>query len=140
VQPQTGLAGAGLVAGRGCGPGVLRLPLVHPRTLCPHPRSAGFWQVDRVRGLAGRGVPPWIRRGRIRTPAAPGVCRRASLSRMSTPLPPSAQRVPEARYLARGPDGSVVEDWEGLVARVARCVAAVEKEWGGDAARREEEF
>lgn len=59
---------------------------------------------------------------------------------MSTPLPPNAQRVLEARYLARGPDGSVVEDWEGLVARVARCVAAVEKEWGGDAARREEEF
>ena len=55
-------------------------------------------------------------------------------------LTPNARRVLEARYLARADDGALTEDWEGLVRRVARCVAAVEKEWGGDAARREEEF
>jgi len=55
-------------------------------------------------------------------------------------LTENARRVLEARYLARSPDGALTEDWEGLCARVARCVAAVEKEWGGDVARREEEF
>jgi ribonucleoside-diphosphate reductase alpha chain len=55
-------------------------------------------------------------------------------------LTPNARRVLEARYLARTEDGTVVEDWEGLVRRVARCVAAVEKEWGGDAERWEEAF
>ncbi|MEB2344225.1 MAG: adenosylcobalamin-dependent ribonucleoside-diphosphate reductase [Deltaproteobacteria bacterium] len=55
-------------------------------------------------------------------------------------LSANARRVLEARYLARREDGRVCEDWEGLVTRVARAVASVEKEWGGDVARREEEF
>jgi ribonucleoside-diphosphate reductase alpha chain len=55
-------------------------------------------------------------------------------------LTPNARRVLEARYLARTAEGTVTEDWQGLVRRVARCVAAVEKEWGGDAERWEEAF
>lgn len=55
-------------------------------------------------------------------------------------LTENARRVLEARYLARGPDGALREDWPGLCQRVARCVAAVEKEWGGEVARQEEAF
>jgi ribonucleoside-diphosphate reductase alpha chain len=56
------------------------------------------------------------------------------------PLTPNAVRVLEARYLARSEEGALLEDWEGMCRRVAACVAAVEKEWGGDAARQEEAF
>lgn len=56
------------------------------------------------------------------------------------PLTPNAIRVLEARYLARDDAGNLVETWEGLCQRVARGVAAVEKEWGGDAARWEAAF
>jgi ribonucleoside-diphosphate reductase alpha chain len=56
------------------------------------------------------------------------------------PLTPNAARVLDARYLARDEAGRVVETWDGLCRRVARGVAAVEKEWGGDAARWEEAF
>jgi len=55
-------------------------------------------------------------------------------------LTPNAQRVLEARYLTRGRDGRIVESWEGLCRRVARGVAAAEKEHGGDAARWEAAF
>lgn len=55
-------------------------------------------------------------------------------------LTANARRVLEARYLARGPEGALLEDWEALCRRVARCVAAVEKEWGGDVGRHEEAF
>jgi ribonucleoside-diphosphate reductase alpha chain len=57
-----------------------------------------------------------------------------------TGLGPNALRVLEARYLARSEDGTLREDWDGLVRRVARCVAAVEKEWGGETERWEEAF
>jgi ribonucleoside-diphosphate reductase alpha chain len=56
------------------------------------------------------------------------------------PLTPNAARVLEARYLARDAAGHVVETWDGLCRRVARGVAAVEKEWDGDVARWEEAF
>jgi len=56
------------------------------------------------------------------------------------PLTPNAERVLEARYLARDDAGRIVENWEGLCRRVARGVAAVEKEWGGDGERWEEAF
>jgi ribonucleoside-diphosphate reductase alpha chain len=56
------------------------------------------------------------------------------------PLTPNALRVLEARYLARDDAGRIVESWEGLCRRVARGVAAVEKEWGGDVGRHEEAF
>jgi ribonucleoside-diphosphate reductase alpha chain len=56
------------------------------------------------------------------------------------PLTPNAQRVLEARYLARDAEGHLVEDWLGLCRRVAHAVASVEKEWGGDAERWEELF
>lgn len=56
------------------------------------------------------------------------------------PLSPNALRVLEARYLARDDAGTILESWEGLCRRVARGVAEVEKEWGGDASRVEEEF
>jgi ribonucleoside-diphosphate reductase alpha chain len=55
-------------------------------------------------------------------------------------LTANARRVLEARYLARGPEGTLLEDWQGLCHRVAACVAAVEKEWGGDVGRHEEAF
>jgi ribonucleoside-diphosphate reductase alpha chain len=56
------------------------------------------------------------------------------------PLTPNALRVLEARYLARDDAGRIVETWEGLCRRVARGVAEVEKEWGGDVARWEDAF
>ncbi len=56
------------------------------------------------------------------------------------PLTPNAERVLEARYLARDDAGRIVENWEGLCRRVARGVATVEKEWGGDGERWEEAF
>jgi ribonucleoside-diphosphate reductase alpha chain len=56
------------------------------------------------------------------------------------PLTPNALRVLEARYLARDDAGRILESWEGLCRRVARGVAAVEKEWGGDVARIEDAF
>jgi ribonucleoside-diphosphate reductase alpha chain len=56
------------------------------------------------------------------------------------PLTANAERVLEARYLARDAAGRVVESWDGLCSRVARGVAAVEKEWNGEAARWEEAF
>lgn len=55
-------------------------------------------------------------------------------------LSANALRVLEARYLARSEDGVLLEDWDGLVRRVARCVAAVEKDWGGEVERFEEAF
>jgi len=55
-------------------------------------------------------------------------------------LSENARRVLEARYLARDDQGRVVETWDGLCRRVARAVAAAEKEWGGDADRFEEAF
>ena len=54
------------------------------------------------------------------------------------PLTPNAERVLEARYLARDAAGRIAEDWDGLCRRVARGVAAAERELGGDAARFEE--
>ena len=56
------------------------------------------------------------------------------------PLTPNAERVLEARYLARDDAGRIVESWEGLCRRVAHGVAAIEKEWGGEAQRWEEAF
>lgn len=56
------------------------------------------------------------------------------------PLTPNAERVLEARYLARDDAGRIVESWDGLCRRVARGVAAIEKEWGGEAERWEEAF
>jgi len=56
------------------------------------------------------------------------------------PLTPNAERVLEARYLARDDAGRIVENWEGLCRRVAHGVAVVEKEWGRDAERWEEAF
>lgn len=56
------------------------------------------------------------------------------------PLTPNALRVLEARYLARDDAGRILESWEGLCRRVARGVAAVEKEWGGEVDRWEEAF
>jgi ribonucleoside-diphosphate reductase alpha chain len=56
------------------------------------------------------------------------------------PLSPNAQRVLEARYLARDDEGRVIETWEGLCLRVAHAVAAAEKEWGGEVDRFEEAF
>ncbi|MDJ0868502.1 MAG: ribonucleotide reductase N-terminal alpha domain-containing protein, partial [Myxococcota bacterium] len=56
------------------------------------------------------------------------------------PLSPNAQRVLEARYLIRDPEGALVEDWEGLCRRVAAGVAAAEKEFGGEVGRWEQAF
>jgi len=56
------------------------------------------------------------------------------------PLTPNAERVLEARYLARDEAGRIVETWDGLCRRVAHGVAEIEKEWGGDVARWEEAF
>jgi ribonucleoside-diphosphate reductase alpha chain len=56
------------------------------------------------------------------------------------PLTPNAERVLEARYLARDNAGHIVESWDGLCRRVAHGVAAIEKEWGGEAERWEEAF
>jgi ribonucleoside-diphosphate reductase alpha chain len=56
------------------------------------------------------------------------------------PLLDNARRVLEARYLARDAAGRIVESWDGLCRRVARGVAAVEKEWGGDVAGWEDAF
>ena len=56
------------------------------------------------------------------------------------PLTANALRVLEARYLARDDAGRILESWEGLCRRVARGVAEVEKEWGGEAGRWEDAF
>jgi ribonucleoside-diphosphate reductase alpha chain len=52
----------------------------------------------------------------------------------------SARRVLEARYLLRDETGDLVEDWEGLCRRVARGVAAAEKDFRGEVERWTEEF
>jgi ribonucleoside-diphosphate reductase alpha chain len=59
---------------------------------------------------------------------------------MTEPLTPNAERVLEARYLARDEAGRITEDWDGLCRRVAHGVAAIEKEWGGEADRWEDAF
>jgi ribonucleoside-diphosphate reductase alpha chain len=55
-------------------------------------------------------------------------------------LSTNARRVLEARYLARDETGATLEDWEGLCSRVARGVAAAEREFSGDADGAEESF
>jgi ribonucleoside-diphosphate reductase alpha chain len=55
-------------------------------------------------------------------------------------LSENARRVLEARYLLRDENGVVVEDFEGLCARVAGAVAQAETELGGDAAELAELF
>jgi ribonucleoside-diphosphate reductase alpha chain len=52
----------------------------------------------------------------------------------------NARRVLEARYLQRNEDDTLVEDFEGLCARVAGAVAGAEREFGGDADAVAEEF
>jgi ribonucleoside-diphosphate reductase alpha chain len=48
-------------------------------------------------------------------------------------LSPNALKVLKRRYVRRGSDGEPTETVEGVFWRVARHVAAVESEWGGDA-------
>ena len=55
-------------------------------------------------------------------------------------LSDNAKIVLSRRYLLRDDAGNVIETPEGLFHRVAHCVAASEKEWGGDSSSWAEKF
>ncbi len=59
---------------------------------------------------------------------------------MSPRITANARTVLEHRYLLRDAEGRLAEDWPGLCRRVARAVAAPEREFGGDPEPHEEAF